>query len=185
MIDEVVSAYLKMHPDERDDLAQLILQIVNEDDLNNRHTLPGHVTAGAVVLSEDRSQILLIHHKFLDMWLQPGGHWDPGEPDPWTAAKREAIEETGVTITEMIPAVASDPRIPFDISSHDIPENPVKGEPAHVHHDFRYVFIAGNEDLTTLEAEVHDAAFVDFDDPRTEHVQPIIEKLRASDVIVL
>lgn len=177
MLDEIVTKYLKLHSEERDDLMQLILQIANEDDLNNRKTMPGHITGSAIVLSEDRSQLLLVHHRFLDKWLQPGGHWDPNEPDPWTAARREAQEETGVEITEMLPAVAEDPRIPFDINSHPIRENPAKGEPAHVHHDFRYIFIAASDDLTPREAEVHAAVFVDFDDPRTEHVRPLIEKL--------
>ncbi|HET8709683.1 MAG TPA: NUDIX hydrolase [Candidatus Saccharimonadales bacterium] len=183
MLDEIVSKYLKLHPEERDDLMQLILQIANEDELNNRKTMPGHVTGSAIVLSEDRSQLLIIHHKFLDMWLQPGGHWEPDEPDPWTAAQREAEEETGVQIAEMLPANSEDPRIPFDINSHPIPEQADKNEPAHVHHDFRYIFIAKDDDLTSQEAEVHAAAFVDFDDPRTEHVRPIIEKLIEQGII--
>lgn len=183
MLDEIVSKYLKLHPEERDDLAQLVLQIANEDDLNNRKSMPGHITGSAVVLSEDRSRLLLIHHKFLDMWLQPGGHWDPGEPDPWTAAKREAEEETSVEIAEMIPAIAEDPRIPLDIRTHPIPENPAKGEPAHVHHDFRYIFIASSDDLIGREAEVNDAVFVDFNDPRTENIPEIIQKLIVQGIV--
>lgn len=184
MLDEIVSSYIQHHPDERDDLAQLVLQIANEDDLNNRKTLPGHITGSAIVLSEDRSKILLVHHKFLNRWLQPGGHWDPNEPDPWTAAKREAIEETGVEIAEMLPAEPDDPRIPFAINTHPIPENPAKGEPAHVHHDFRYIFIAANDDLIGQEDEVNDAVFVDFNDPRSENITDIIEKLIRRGIVV-
>ena len=34
-----------------------------------------------------------------------------------------------------------DPHVPFDINSHPIPANENKKEPAHFHHDFRYLFI--------------------------------------------
>ena len=37
-------------------------------------------------------------HKRLDLWLQPGGHIEPGET-PWDAARREAHEETGLDVT--------------------------------------------------------------------------------------
>ena len=30
--------------------------------------------------------------------------------------------------------------MPFRINTHEIPENPKKGEPAHLHHDFGYLF---------------------------------------------
>lgn len=55
---------------------------------------PVHVTGSAIVL-DDRGRTLLHRHKRLGLWLQPGGHVDPGET-PARAALREADEETGV-----------------------------------------------------------------------------------------
>lgn len=55
-----------------------------------------HVTASAVVIGP--RGVLLHHHKRLGMWLQPGGHVDPGET-PEQAALRETLEETGFTCT--------------------------------------------------------------------------------------
>ena len=40
----------------------------------SRSTLVGHITASAWVLNSDKSSALLIHHKKLDQWFQPGGH---------------------------------------------------------------------------------------------------------------
>lgn len=57
---------------------------------------PVHVTGSAIVL-DDRGRTLLHRHKRLGLWLQPGGHVDPGE-SPWQAALREADEETGIPL---------------------------------------------------------------------------------------
>ena len=183
MIDEIVSAYTKVFPEERSNLAQLIEQVTHEDNLNNRKTLPGHITGSAIVLTPKRDKVLLIHHKVLDIWIQPGGHWDPEEPDPWTAARREAVEETGVQIEKQLPVANDDTKIPLDINTHQIPENLLKSEPAHLHHDFRYVFLAAEEKLVAQEAEVIDTVFVVLDDPRATRVQPLIAKLRRFGIV--
>ena len=54
-----------------------------------------HVTASAIVLTDDHRRVLLHKHKRLGLWLQPGGHIDEGEL-PWQAALRETVEETGL-----------------------------------------------------------------------------------------
>ena len=58
---------------------------------------PGHVTASGLVLSPDGSSVLLVLHRRLGRWLQPGGHLEPGDPDIAAAARREVREETGLT----------------------------------------------------------------------------------------
>ncbi|HET9690531.1 MAG TPA: NUDIX domain-containing protein [Acidimicrobiales bacterium] len=59
----------------------------------DREAQATHLTGSAVVVG--RRGVLLHLHKRLGMWLQPGGHIDPGEW-PAEAARREAQEETGV-----------------------------------------------------------------------------------------
>lgn len=55
---------------------------------------PTHVTASAIVIGDD-GRVLLHRHKRLGIWLQPGGHLDPGESCE-QAALREVAEETGI-----------------------------------------------------------------------------------------
>jgi 8-oxo-dGTP pyrophosphatase MutT (NUDIX family) len=62
----------------------------------DEHADPVHVTASAIVVG-DRGVVLHLH-KRLGIWLQPGGHIDPGET-PWNAALREASEETGLPVS--------------------------------------------------------------------------------------
>lgn len=183
MLSDTLEAYLKTYPSEADGLHLLSEQINAGDKLNNRKTLPGHVTGSAIVLSPDRMKVLLVDHRFLQRWLQPGGHWEADEPDPLEAAKREVVEETGVSLGEYLPLIVEEPLVPFDIEQQDIPDRPEREEPAHVHHDFRYVFTAQNEAITVTEHQIVEANWFDFDDPVGVGIQRIITKLRERGII--
>lgn len=91
-----------------------------------------HVTASAVVTRPDGSAFLLVHHRRLDRWLQPGGHVEPEDESTLAAALREAREETGIPSFET-PLRA---RI-LDLDVHPIPAFPDR--PPHVHFDLRYL----------------------------------------------
>jgi 8-oxo-dGTP pyrophosphatase MutT (NUDIX family) len=91
---------------------------------------PGHFTASAFVLSPDESSLLLIFHRRLRRWLQPGGHLDPDE-GVFAAARREVAEETGVGEVDFLGGAPS----LFDLDVHEIP--PREDEPAHEHFDLR------------------------------------------------
>ncbi|HEX5586671.1 MAG TPA: NUDIX domain-containing protein [Acidimicrobiia bacterium] len=54
-----------------------------------------HVTGSAVVIGP-RGVLLLVHRR-MGFWMQPGGHVEAGE-SPWDAAVRETREETGVLV---------------------------------------------------------------------------------------
>jgi 8-oxo-dGTP pyrophosphatase MutT (NUDIX family) len=92
------------------------------------------VTGSVWLLSPDRRSVLLTHHRKLDRWLQLGGHAD-GEPDPFRVAVREAREESGL---ERFTSPAS--ALPLDVDVHLIPAH--GAEPAHLHHDVRYLLVA-------------------------------------------
>jgi 8-oxo-dGTP pyrophosphatase MutT (NUDIX family) len=102
----------------------------------DRRILEGHLTGSAVIVSSEGDRVLLLHHKKLDRWLQPGGHGDPGESTGEAVALREAFEETGLGGLALHPTA---PR-PLDVDVHDIPAR--KDEPAHQHLDLRYLVVA-------------------------------------------
>ncbi len=114
---------------------------------------PGHFTASGFVVSPDGSSLLLVHHRRLDRWLQPGGHIDPGDDSPIAAAAREVAEETGVTVEPILPDL-------IDLDVHPIP--PRAPEPAHEHFDLRFAFRALDEALVAAD-EVLDAIWVRWD----------------------
>ncbi|MDT0438472.1 MULTISPECIES: NUDIX hydrolase [Streptomyces] len=64
-------------------------------------TQPQALLASCVVLRDPRGRMLLLRYgpgqPASGTWWPPGGMLDPGE-DPWTAARREMREETGLTL---------------------------------------------------------------------------------------
>jgi 8-oxo-dGTP pyrophosphatase MutT (NUDIX family) len=120
-----------------------------------RSNLAGHLTGSAFVVDRERQHLLLIHHRALDRWLQPGGHAD-GEADLEAVARREVLEETGVGDLELlVPG-------PFDLDIHPIPEKP--GVPAHLHYDVRFLFAADRAaSLGGDEREIREVVWVPLD----------------------
>lgn len=97
-----------------------------------RDCFPGHITGSALLLNVAGDQILMNHHKSLNMWLAFGGHAD-GEEDILSVAIRETIEESGITAFKPVTTDF------IEIDIHPIPENPKRSEPEHMHYDIAYV----------------------------------------------
>jgi 8-oxo-dGTP pyrophosphatase MutT (NUDIX family) len=151
-IDSLMREYFALFPEEKGRLSVLLQQIEQEDpNICLRSNLPGHLTASALVLNPIDDTLLLIRHKFLQRWLQPGGHMDPGEL-PLTGALRELSEEVGAVPVSVHPWHSAR-KIPIDIDSHAIPANTAKAEPAHLHHDFQYIMVVTGEHSVTLQAD--------------------------------
>lgn len=143
-------------PTER--LSLLRWQIAQGHALEDRATLPGHVTTSAIIVSPDHGQVLLIDHITIGRWLQPGGHYEPADHFHVSAA-REAVEETGVGGLRLHPWHRGGD-VPFVIDSHDVPGKPARNELDHVHHDLQYLFHADPSlPLVAQQDEVHSAAW--------------------------
>jgi coenzyme F420-0:L-glutamate ligase len=61
-----------------------------------RSCAAGHLTASAVVLDPSREAALLTLHPRVGLWVQVGGHCEPGDHTLLDAAAREAREESGI-----------------------------------------------------------------------------------------
>lgn len=166
-ITEIVDEYLAQFPDEAPHLARLVGQLHEpESSLRSRKNFTGHVTASAFIVSENRRQVLLLEHKTLGKYLQPGGHIEPEDTSMLDAALREVREETGLLREELAlhSAIAQRPNVPFDINTHFIPANNTKNEPAHYHHDFRYVFTTAQNNVKVDRTESNNYQWISWED---------------------
>lgn len=142
---------------EADGHRQHVLAFVAEHaDAAERSCALGHLTGSALVVDASGTRTLLMLHRKLGRWFQPGGHAD-GDANLAAVALREATEETGIAdLVVVVPAV--------DVDVHRV-EPP--HEPAHLHLDTRFLVIApeaateqGNEESLALrwitEADLDD-----------------------------
>jgi len=143
----VLARYLEIFPGEKERLRLLhdfLRDTTDPRQFFHRKNFAGHITASGFVLSSDHKNLALVNHKFLNRYLQPGGHVEETDPTVLAAAQREILEETDIQTCRHLPFHA-DPLLPIDIDTHEIPANPKKNEPKHLHHDFRFVFRVESE----------------------------------------
>ena len=109
---------------------------------------PTHVTGSAIVTG--RRGVVLVKHKRFQIWLQPGGHIDPGET-PADAALRESEEETGLRVR----FAGGAPRL-VHVDVHPGPRG-------HTHLDLRYLIWADDADPAPGPDESQDVAWFDWE----------------------
>jgi 8-oxo-dGTP pyrophosphatase MutT (NUDIX family) len=80
---------------EAESLATFARELDGLDDPFDQDADPTHVTSSAIVTGP--AGVLLLRHKRLGIWVQPGGHLEWGE-DLAAGALREAVEETGLDL---------------------------------------------------------------------------------------
>jgi 8-oxo-dGTP pyrophosphatase MutT (NUDIX family) len=100
-------------------------------DALERTCAPGHFTGSALVVDATGERTLMLFHRKLQRWLQPGGHAD-GDANLAAVALKEATEETGIA------GLLVDPS-PIDLDIHEVAP---PGEPPHRHLDIRFLVVA-------------------------------------------
>jgi|LGOV01.1.fsa_nt_gb 8-oxo-dGTP pyrophosphatase MutT (NUDIX family) len=133
-------------------------QILDYLDCNDvilaKENLKGHIVASAWIVNKSRNQVVLTHHKKLNIWAQLGGHKDENE-NPFDAALREGYEESGLENTIILNSKT------FDLDVHIFPPNENSKE--HYHYDIRYIFEVEDNSELTISSESKDLRWIDFD----------------------
>ena len=128
-----------------------------------------HVTGSAIVARPDGSAFLLVHHRRLERWLQPGGHVEPDDRSVFETAVREAREETGLEVLQ-----GRLGRRALDVDVHPIRAR--QDRPAHVHYDIRYLVAASGGAVEPQESEVREAAWFTLPEALASGVDPSLAR---------
>ena len=118
-----------------------------------RTCAPAHVTASAAVLDPAGRRILLVLHRKVGRWLQPGGHCEPADATLGGTALREAREESGIPRLTLVPGI-------LQVDRHPAPCNPgVVDE----HLDVRYLVTAAAGAMPSVSEESDDVRWFPWD----------------------
>ena len=112
-----------------------------------------HVTGSAWVVNPKRSHTLLLHHRKLDRWFQPGGHAD-GDADILRVVLKETAEETGIDLAN-ITLLQEDI---FDVDIHTI--YPSDHDDRHEHFDIRFLLEIDDRLPIPGNSESHQVAWI-------------------------
>ncbi len=166
-IKNIYQKYINQFPEEANDLELLAKQADDESaDLISRKNFVGHAVASGFIVHLPTKRLLLLGHKGLGAFLQPGGHIESEDGSLKQAVFREVEEETGLKPEDLklLPLLESDPEVPFDIDTHYIPANDKKAEPEHYHHDCRLLFVTEKSDIEIDPNETNGFKWVDLDE---------------------
>ncbi|WP_228982322.1 NUDIX hydrolase [Streptomyces sp. DH12] len=136
---------------DQDDLRRTYLDhLAAHEDAMWKACAAGHLTASALVVDPERGRVLLTLHRKLRMWLQMGGHCEPGDRTVAEAALREATEESGV------PGLALLPGGPVRLDRH--------ATPCAWHLDVQYAAVAPPGAVEAISDESLDLRWYAYDD---------------------
>ena len=148
---ELLKEYKTSFPEEETFIPRFISLLTNFHTCFSRSLTTGHMTASAWIVSRKGDKALLVHHKKLNKWLQPGGHAD-GMENLRKVAMKEAVEETGLK------SLMYKGNGIFDIDIHMIPDH--KQIPAHFHYDIRFLLVADGNETPAVSDESHEVRWI-------------------------
>jgi 8-oxo-dGTP pyrophosphatase MutT (NUDIX family) len=127
----------------------------------------GHVTASGLIVDRKKNAVLLLHHKKLNRWLQPGGHCD-GDSDTVAVAEKEVYEETGLALKVATPFI-------HDLDIHTIPSWQNTAE--HEHYDVRYIFEYTSSDSFVKNHESNQLKWIELGELKNYDIEPSIVRM--------
>ena len=144
-IEQQIADYKPYNEQEAHDQAVMRQLLATQPDLFTRENQVAHMTASSWLLNATHDKVLMIYHNIYHSWAWTGGHAD-GDRDLLAVAKREAMEETGVTEIRAI----SEDIFSLEILTVDGHEKRGVYVPSHLHLNVSYLLEADEEEVLRI-----------------------------------
>ena len=146
----VLEGWAAPDPDQERLRVELLAHCAEHPDAMAKQGPPAHLTASALVLNRSLDKVLLTLHAKAGLWLQFGGHFEPDDASVFSAATREAREESGIAGLELYPQLAH-------LDRHALLASGFGRCSEHL--DLRYVGVTDDEDGYAVSDESLDVAW--------------------------
>ena len=146
-------------PDQEDLRTRFVAHLRAHEDGVQRSCFPDHLTAGALVVDHTGEHVLLNLHRKAGRWFHFGGHLEPGDTTLLGAARREALEESGLAELEVDP-------VPAHLDEHAVAFCDPRGEVTHL--DVRYLALAPASAVPVVSEESDSVRWFDVDELPTD-----------------
>ena len=144
-----VELYIPKDAREESEKREILMLMEREGDrLLLRECSYAHMTASSVIVNRERTKMLMAFHKIYQSWAWTGGHAD-GDRDLLAVAKREAMEETGVTEIRAI----SEDIFSLEILTVDGHEKRGVYVPSHLHLNVTYLLEADEREALAIKPD--------------------------------
>lgn len=166
-IARILESYRPTHREDQHARVRMHTAIAQEPKCFERSCMPAHFTASAWVLDKPGTSVVLVHHRKLGKWVQPGGHAD-GNPNLLVVALQELYEECGIAGVSVAPGA-------FDLDVHSIPERPEM--PPHDHLDVRFAMSLLSPHTLRCSDESFSVTWVRLEDVPTLTQEPSLLRM--------
>lgn len=145
---ESLQTYQPYNEQEARDREIMLALLKTQPDIFTRENQLAHFTASSWLLNKTHDKVLMIYHNIYQSWSWTGGHAD-GETDLLSVAKREAMEETGVTdiaaVTDEIYSIET-----ITVDGHEKRGSYVS---SHLHLNVTYLLEADEEEVLRVKPD--------------------------------
>ena len=118
------------------------------DTLLTRDNVFAHFTSSGLILNPQLDKMLMVYHNIYQTWTWTGGHAD-GNGNLYEVAKKEAMEETGITHFLDFPSEMASLDI-LTVNGHWKNGNYVS---SHIHLSAAYILIASQEEAVRVKPD--------------------------------